>query len=87
MYLLGIDIGTSSCKVALFTENGEAVEQSSKSYPIFRPQKGWVEQNPEDWWYAVCEAIKELLSNSKVKPEKNSRHWRRWTKLVGDSYF
>lgn len=70
MYLLGIDIGTSSCKVALFTENGEAVEQSSKSYPIFRPQKGWVEQNPEDWWYAVCEAIKELLNNSKVRPEK-----------------
>ncbi|MGM0168587.1 xylulokinase [Enterococcus sp. AZ135] len=70
MYLLGIDIGTSSCKVALFTENGEAIAQSTKNYPIFRPQKDWVEQNPEDWWQAVCEAINELLTKSKIKPEK-----------------
>lgn len=70
MYLLGIDIGTSSCKVAVFTEHGEAIAQATKTYPIFHPQEGWVEQNPDDWWQAVCQAIKELLSNSRVKPEK-----------------
>ncbi|MDU5333991.1 xylulokinase [Enterococcus sp.] len=70
MYLLGIDIGISSCKVALFTEDGEAIAQSTKSYPVFHPQEGWAEQDPDDWWQAVCQAIKELLSESKVKSEK-----------------
>lgn len=49
MYLLGIDIGTSSCKVAVFTENGEAVAQATKTYPVFHLQEGWVEQDPDDW--------------------------------------
>ena len=70
MYLLGIDIGTSSCKVALFSEEGEVIAQSTKTYPIFHPQSGWVEQNPNDWWQAVCKAIHELLTRSKIQPEK-----------------
>lgn len=70
MYLLGIDIRTSACKVALFTEDGKAIAQATRSYPVFHPQEGWVEQNPDDWWQAVCGAIKELLSQSKIQPEK-----------------
>lgn len=70
MYLLGIDIGTSSCKVALFSEEGEVIAQSTKTYTIFHPQSGWVEQNPNDWWQAVCKAIHELLTRSKIQPEK-----------------
>ncbi|MGX7204763.1 xylulokinase [Enterococcus pingfangensis] len=70
MYLLGIDIGTSSCKVALFSEDGEAIAQSTKNYPIFHPKSGWVEQNPDDWWQAVCQTINEILTQSKIQPEK-----------------
>lgn len=70
MYLLGIDIGTSSCKVAVFTENGEAVAQATKTYPVFHLQEGWVEQDPDDWWQGVCQSIKELLDKSKIQPEK-----------------
>ena len=69
MYLLGIDIGTSACKAALFSEDGQAVTQSSKSYPTFHPQNGWVEQNPDDWWKAVCQAIKEILADKRINPK------------------
>ena len=60
-YLLGIDIGTSSCKVAVFDENGNVIVTHSEKYPIYYPQKGWVEQNPGEWWQAVCKALNKLF--------------------------
>lgn len=64
--LLGIDIGTSACKVAVFTPNGELLASANKPYKVYYPGPGCVEQNPEEWWEAICAAIKEVLSNDKV---------------------
>lgn len=60
--LLGIDIGTSSCKVAAFTPSGEVAAQSTQSYRVFYPHDGYVEQDPLEWWSSVCEAIRCVLS-------------------------
>ena len=59
--LLGIDIGTSACKVAAFYPDGEVAAQASESYPVYYPRPGWAEQDPEEWWTAVCRAIRSLL--------------------------
>ena len=67
-YLLGIDIGTSSCKVALFAKDGTVVASTTGDYAVYYPHPGWAEQNPDEWWEAVCGAVKELLENSKVNP-------------------
>ena len=67
--LLGIDIGTSACKVALFNRRGEVLSQSNKGYPLYYPQPGWVEQDPDEWWEAICAGIREVLDNSGVRPE------------------
>lgn len=61
--LLGIDIGTSACKVVAFKKNGEVIGHSNRDYKVFYPQKGWAEQNPLDWWEAICLAIKDLISS------------------------
>ena len=66
--LVGIDVGTSSCKVALFESGGRAVAQASRDYPVHYPQPGWAEQNPEDWWAAICAVIKSTLEESGVSP-------------------
>jgi|GEM_PF-1763 len=55
--LLGIDIGTSSCKVVLFRPDGTVVAEESREYSVYYPQPGWVEQDPEEWWEAVCGAL------------------------------
>ena len=47
-YLLGIDIGTSACKVAVFDRNGKVLAAASGDYPVYYPQEGWAEQNPEN---------------------------------------
>ena len=69
-YLLGIDIGTSACKVAVFNREGSVVASASGDYPVYYPADGWVEQNPLEWWDAVCGAIKEVLADGSIHPEE-----------------
>jgi xylulokinase len=57
---LGIDVGTSSVKCALLDEQGALVGQSSAPLEISRPQSGFAEQDPEDWWLATVRAAQEL---------------------------
>lgn len=65
-YLLGIDIGTSSCKAALFDEAGKAVAQAAEDYEVYYPHPGWAEQNPEEWWAAICKAVRTLTEGSGI---------------------
>jgi xylulokinase len=65
--LLGIDVGTTSCKVGLYDLKGNMVAQASHSYPTYQPAPHEIEQNPEDWWKAVKMAIGEIRRKSKVK--------------------
>jgi xylulokinase len=58
--LLGIDIGTSGCKVVLIDENGSKLGEASAEYPLLVPQPMWSEQNPEDWWKGVQRCLIEL---------------------------
>ena len=46
IYLLGIDIGTSACKVAVFDRKGQVKAAATGDYPVYYPREGWVEQHP-----------------------------------------
>lgn len=59
-YILAIDIGTSSCKAALFTEDGTYKALGKGKYGLIFPQDGYVEQDPKEIFRGVCEAIKAL---------------------------
>jgi xylulokinase len=61
-YLLGIDLGTSGTKTVLFDFAGNAVCSKTVEYPLYQPANGWAEQDPSDWWNAVCEGIKHVIS-------------------------
>lgn len=69
-YLLGIDIGTSGTKTVIFDELGVVIAASTIEYPLYQPNNGWAEQNPEDWWQAVVQGIMLVLANSSIKPEE-----------------
>ena len=62
MYYIGVDLGTSAVKLLLMEADGTIRNVVSKEYPLFFPHPGWSEQNPEDWWNAVVEGIRELVS-------------------------
>ena len=67
--LLGIDIGTSACKIAFFKPDGTVAAQGTGEYPVFYPHPGWAEQKPEDWWNAVCGTIRCVMEQGGVRPE------------------
>lgn len=68
--LMGIDLGTSACKAALFSADGRVLAAASAEYPVYYPQEGWAEQNPNDWWAGVCRAIHTLLAAEGVNPQE-----------------
>jgi xylulokinase len=53
-YFLAYDIGTSSVKAILVDSLGNILTSAIENYPLQTPNPGWVEQNPEDYWKAVC---------------------------------
>lgn len=61
-YLLGIDIGTSAVKVAVFDFDGNLISDTLESYNTNYPAAHFAEQNPDDWWTAVCAALKRITS-------------------------
>lgn len=60
-YLLAHDIGTSGDKASLFTVEGELVKSTVASYDVNYQAGGVAEQNPADWWQAVCDATRKVI--------------------------
>src|SRR2546430_13545219 len=71
--LLGIDLGTTGVKVALFAaDDGRTLSSAFIDYPLLHPQIGWAEQDPADWWQATVTAIRTCLVGGvrqNVQPE------------------
>lgn len=62
MLFIGVDLGTSAVKLLLMDETGKIHKIVSKEYPLYFPQPGWSEQNPQDWIRQSMEGIKELTA-------------------------
>lgn len=62
MSLLGLDMGTSSCKAAIFDESGVMLARASKKYSAYVPRPGWCEMDPEAFYEAAVNAIREVSS-------------------------
>ena len=69
-YLLGIDVGTSGTKSVIFDVNGFSIADSLEEYPLYQPNIGWAEQEPNDWWNAVCSTVRNVISKSGVDPSE-----------------
>jgi xylulokinase len=57
---LGLDIGTSSVKAVVVDEAQRLMASATAPLTISRPHDLWSEQNPEDWWTAVEQAVHEV---------------------------
>ena len=60
--ILAHDIGTSGDKATLFSTDGSLVSSATSAYQTRYFNATWAEQNPDDWWKAVAETTKALLS-------------------------
>ncbi|GMQ59775.1 xylulokinase [Vallitalea sediminicola] len=67
---LGIDLGTSSVKLIAVNEKGDILGESVRDYPIYYPKLNYAEQNPEDWWSATRDAMKELVGKINIDDDE-----------------
>lgn len=65
---IGLDIGTSSAKGVLVDARGQVLARASDDYPLYVPRPGWTEQDPEDWWHAICCVLEQLLAQARTAP-------------------
>ena len=82
MYLLGLDIGTSSVKASILdAETGTCVancQSPETELEILSPKTGWAEQDPELWWEHTQKAINYAINEAAMQPDE--------IKAIGISY-
>ena len=69
-YLLGIDLGTSSTKAALYTTDGELVAQTAVPVPLYYPKPGVVEQENDDFYETAAQTIRQTIQQSGIDPRQ-----------------
>jgi FGGY-family pentulose kinase len=67
-YVLGIDYGTESCRVAIFDLAGRPLSFAATPYPTNFPHPAWAEQDPEEWWKAVQASAHRAIANAGISP-------------------
>ncbi len=68
-YIVAVDIGTSSTKAALWTEDGTLVAEATQAHTLNRPRPTWAEADAWAWWQATCYTIQHVLSQGGVSAQ------------------
>lgn len=69
-YMVGVDIGTTSTKAVMFSENGEVIAQENIGYPLHTPDISTAVQDPEQIFQTVLQTLTNVVNQSKCSPEE-----------------
>ena len=69
-YVIGVDGGTESLRAHVFDLAGRSLGTASGAYETRFPAPGRAEQDPEDWWRAIGEAVRGAVSAAGVAPSE-----------------
>ena len=67
--IISHDLGTTGDKATLVSDDGEVLAAVTSSYGTEFGPRGKAEQDPEDWWSALCAATQDLLRRASVRAE------------------
>ena len=67
--VLGIDVGTSGTRTLVVDEQGKVLGAASSPHTDHTPKPLWSEQEPEEWWTATVNSVKEAMASTGTKPE------------------
>lgn len=65
-YLLGVDVGTTSIKVAIIDEQARVLGMSSSSYRLITPNQDYAQIDTEDMWRAYLKCIRLLQEGKNI---------------------
>jgi xylulokinase len=66
--LLGIDVGTTTCRAALFDLLGHEVAAAYAEMAVRYPRPLWAEVDPETWWDGVVRVVRRALEG--IAPQR-----------------
>jgi len=69
-YLIGVDLGTSATKAALFDLEGRLAAEATLDVPILYPQPGVVVQDSEDFYSTAAQAVRACIRESGIDPRE-----------------
>lgn len=64
--LLGIDIGTTGVRAALFSDSGTLIADESVASLLDAPHPGWAEIDPDVWWRAIVRALASVATKASL---------------------
>ena len=67
-YLIGVDLGTSATKAALYQIDGKLISEASVEVPLFYPKPGVVEQENEDFYTSAAQTVHKCIESSGIEP-------------------
>lgn len=68
--IVGLDLGTTSCRALVFSSDGRVLSQSQVLYPLEQPRPGWAVQDPGVLWQAVLECLRGAVARAPVGHEQ-----------------
>ena len=69
-YLIGVDLGTSATKAALYHLDGRLAGQATLETPLYHPQPGAVEQDCDDFYRTAAQTVRQCIVDSGVDPRQ-----------------
>ena len=68
--MIGVDLGTSGTKAALYQIDGKLIAAASVEVPLFYPKPGVVEQENEDFYTSAAKTVRTCIESSGVEPNE-----------------
>lgn len=62
MSLMGIDVGTTGCKAAVFSSQGHLLALAYEEYDVQRPEPGWAELDARAVWAKIQQVIRQVAA-------------------------
>ncbi len=63
MAVLGVDVGTTSCKALLLDEDARVLAEGEHQHDLISLHAGWAEEDPEDWWRGTVSTCQQVLTD------------------------
>lgn len=69
-YLIGVDLGTSGTKAAIYNTAGVLLAEASQEVPLYYPRPGVVEQENDDFYTSAAHTVQAVLRRSGIDPRQ-----------------
>lgn len=71
-YIMAYDVGTTGIKTCIFEidKDFRILASATESYKLYVYDDGGAEQDPDEWWAAMCSTTRVVLEKSGISPDK-----------------